>query len=199
MLRSRAIVLIDGQNLYHAVKSAWAPVPRRSGTVYSWPSFDVERLAAVILEADSSRTIEETRFYTGVPDARRDPVWHGFWTNKLRYLRSRGIGVYRGRVSPSGQEKGVDVSIAIDLIRRTYEDRYDHAILVSSDSDLGPAVRLAKEISRGQGRRRSFSSAFPWEPERYTPRGVPGTLPIHIPRTVYDRCIDPRDYRIRGS
>ena len=37
-----------------------------------------------------------------------------------RYLKSQGIYVYRGRVSAGGQEKGVDVSLAVDLVRATY-------------------------------------------------------------------------------
>ena len=49
-----------------------------------------------------------------------------------------------------GREKGVDVSLAVDLVRATYERRYEAATLVSQDSDFGPAVRLAKEIARSR-------------------------------------------------
>lgn len=42
-------------------------------------------------------------------------------------------------------EKGVDVNIAIDILIATYEDLCDHIILVSSDTDLLPAIKKAKE------------------------------------------------------
>jgi hypothetical protein len=121
--------------------------------------------------------------------------WHGFWSNKLRYLRSRGIATCRGRVNPGGQEKGVDVSLAIDLISLTYEQRYDVAIIISQDWDFGPAIRLAKRIAKDQGRQLSFESAFPYEPGRGNPRGVPGTTWVHIDRALHDACHDPTDYR----
>lgn len=38
-------------------------------------------------------------------------------------------------------EKGVDVQIAVDLLRGAYKNYYDIAILVSSDTDLIPAIR----------------------------------------------------------
>lgn len=40
------------------------------------------------------------------------------------------------------QEKGVDVNIAVEMIRHAWEGAYEVAVLVSSDSDLAPAVEL---------------------------------------------------------
>ena len=69
-----------------------------------------------------------------------------------------------GRVNAGGQEKGVDVSLALDLVRATYERQYEVAIIVSQDWDFGPAVRLAKEIAKAQDRRLVFESRFPLGP-----------------------------------
>ena len=190
----RTIVLIDGQNLYHLARRAWA-----SGqSLYSWPSYDVEKLATALVYRTPGRLLTEIRFYTGVPDATAGPsqlFWHGFWSNKIRYLRSRGIYVYRGRVSAGGQEKGVDVSLALDLVRATYEQRYEVSIIVSQDWDFGPAVRLAKQIAQVQGRRLVFESCFPVGPGSVSRRGIPGTTWIPINQATYDSCHDPRDYR----
>jgi hypothetical protein len=57
-------------------------------------------------------------FFTAVPNPQQNRFWHGFWSNKLRYLGSRGIYVCKGRISPAWQEKGVN--IAIDLVRFTF-------------------------------------------------------------------------------
>ncbi|MBI2029815.1 NYN domain-containing protein [Candidatus Gottesmanbacteria bacterium] len=42
-------------------------------------------------------------------------------------------------------EKGVDVNIAVDTLVATYEDICDHIIIVSSDTDLLPAIKKARE------------------------------------------------------
>ena len=42
------------------------------------------------------------------------------------------------------KEKGTDVKIAIDLVIGAVDDQYDTAILVSSDTDLIPAIQYLK-------------------------------------------------------
>ena len=42
-------------------------------------------------------------------------------------------------------EKGVDVKMAVDLLIGAYEDTYDAAILISSDTDLIPAIKKIRE------------------------------------------------------
>ena len=184
----RTIVLIDGQNLFHLAKEAWGPA-----APYSWPSYDVMKLAQALTNLKPRRTLEEVRFYTGMPTERANPTWHGFWNNKLRRLQRQGIQVYRGRVS-YGQEKGVDVSLALDLVSATYEERCDASIIVSQDSDFGPAVRLSKEIAGAQGRNLTYESAFPFSTGKVNRRGVPGTQWIHIDKALYDACHDPTNY-----
>lgn len=45
------------------------------------------------------------------------------------------------------REKGVDVKLAVDLVVGAVDDRYDTAIVVSSDTDLIPAIKyIASEI-----------------------------------------------------
>ncbi len=189
----RTIVFIDGQNLYFLAKNLWAT---GGSSHYTYPSYDVDKVAQKLVSGVPGRTLAQIRFYTGVPNSNDNPFWHGFWTNKLRYLRSRGVEVYAGRVNQSGQEKGVDVSLAIDLVRLTYEQQYDAAIIVSQDWDFGPAVKLARQIGTSQGRALSFESCFPYETgSSVNARGIPGTTWIHIDQSTYDSWHDPRDYR----
>ena len=192
----RTIVLIDGQNLYHLARRAWASGP---SSPYAWPSYDVGKLASALVSRTPGRTLVETRFYTGVPDRSAGswaPFWRDFWSNKIGALQDQGIYVYRGRVNAGGQEKGVDVSLALDLVRAAYNQQYEAAIIVSQDWDFGPAVRLAKEIAQEQGRTLVFESCFPVGPG-LSRRGVPGTTWIPIDQATYDACRDPRDYRPR--
>jgi len=189
------IVFFDGQNLYHLAKNAWSPYPHIPGSPYGYPSYDVERLAARLVARVPGRTLSQIRFYTGVPSPGASQLWHGFWNNKLRYLGSKGIYVYRGRINPGGQEKGVDVSLAIDLIQLTYDQAYDTAVIVSQDHDFGPAVALARRIAVTQGRSLQFESAYPVGNPAKNHRGIPGTRWVAIDKVMYDSCIDPTDYR----
>ena len=192
----RTIVFIDGQNLYHLAKNAWQTADPNSP--YAWPSYDVEKLADALVSRLPGRVLTEIRFYTGVPDPKRGATqafWHGFWSNKLRMMRNRGVFVYTGRVGSGGQEKGVDVSLALDLVEATYEQRYEAAIIVSQDWDFGPAIQFAKRIAQTQGRRLTFESSFPLGSGR-SKRGVPGTMWVHIDKETYDKCLDLRDYRV---
>lgn len=194
----RTIVLIDGQNLYHLARSAWASDSDIQNSAYSWPSYDVIKLAQALVAGTPGRRLTEVRFYTGVPNPGSGKVqkfWHEFWTNKLRDLRNRGVVVYRGRINAGGQEKGVDVSLALDLVQATYEGRYDCAIVVSRDTDFGPAVRMSKEIARMQGRKLTFESSYPLGAKSSSRRGIPGTLWVPITKSTYDACLDLTDYR----
>jgi len=196
----KTIVFMDGQNIYHLAKTAWAPRPPQGWTPYSFPSYDVEKLANILTTKSSGRILQQIRFYTGVPESSQSSLWHGFWSNKLRHIGNQGIYIYRGRINLSGQEKGVDVSLAIDLIKLTYEKAYDVAIIViSGDWDFGPAVKLAKEIAKDQQRNLAFESIFPCEVTQHAwnrlPRGVPGTTWSYIDKPTYDACYDTHDYR----
>ena len=196
MCTLRSVVFVDGQNLYHLAKDAW----HQPGQVddYYYPSYDVEKLAIQLVNKTAGRALNHIRFYTGVPNptlGQTQRFWHGFWSKKLRFLRSRGVFVYKGRINAAEREKGVDVSIAIDLIKLTYEQQYDVAIIVSQDWDFGPAVRLARQIAIDQGRRLTFESCFPHGPGSASNRGIPGTTWVRIDQQLYDSCIDYADYR----
>ena len=104
------------------------------------------------------------------------------------------VYVYRGRLNASRLEKGVDVSLAIDLVQATHQQSYDVAIVVSQDSDLAPAVALSKQVAQNQNRTVAFESAIPLVPGGPL-FGIDGTTWIPIDKTTYDKCIDPTDYR----
>lgn len=48
----------------------------------------------------------------------------------------------------SYHEKGVDVKIAVDLLVGAYENIYDTAILISSDTDLIPVIQKIKHLGK---------------------------------------------------
>ena len=46
------------------------------------------------------------------------------------------------------KEKGVDVKLALDILDMAHQDKYDTAIVVSSDTDLIPAIIRARELKK---------------------------------------------------
>ena len=96
------------------------------------------------------------RFYTGIPDPDIDPERHHFWVTKLGVMGTRGIRTftrplrYQNKVvalpnggltsTMVGREKGIDVRIALDIVRYALEDRYDVALVFSQDQDLSEVV-----------------------------------------------------------
>lgn len=186
------IVFFDGQNIYRAALTSWRTADGDTYK-YTFPSYDVEKLATTLASKTAGRVIIQIRFYTGVPTSSQNYHWHCFWVEKLKYLESQGIEVFKGKINAHDQEKGVDVKIAIDLIRLTYERQYEAAIILSQDRDFEPAIHLAKELAKDQNRQLVFESHFIIGD---SDRGIPGTSWKPIDKTTYDACYDPRDYRI---
>ena len=103
------------------------------------------KLPNALVSRIPGRALAEVRFYTGVPSKSQSADWHGFWNNKLRHLQRQQVRVHRQELSAVGQEKGVDVRLAVELVQATYEHLYDVAIIVSQDADLAPAVAVQRK------------------------------------------------------
>lgn len=197
----RAIAFIDGQNLFHHSKEAFG---------YRYPNYDIQKLVETIAKAQSWN-LTEINFYTGVPDAGDNPKWNRFWTNKLAAMGRQGITVfsrplrYRNQTVTlpngaihsflHGEEKGIDVRIALDVIGKAVRNEYDVALVFSQDQDLSEVADEIRVIARNQGRWVQMACAYPISPTVSNRRGINGTNWIKIDRVIYDACIDPKDYR----
>ena len=138
----RTVAFFDGQNLFHAAKEAFG---------HRWPSYDPLKLAQALCRS-KGWTLSQTRFYTGLPSIKDDPFWNHFWTAKLAVMGTRGVHTfsrhlkYRNQLvklpgggattALVGQEKGIDIRIALDVVRMSRENQYDVAIVFSQDQDL---------------------------------------------------------------
>lgn len=150
-------------------------------------------------------------FYTGIPSAADDPFWHAFWSAKmasmgrqsvetfsrtLRY-RTRRVKLPDGTIHTyrSGEEKGIDVRLALDVVRLARQDAYDVALLFSQDQDLSEVADEIRAIARDQGRWIKIASAFPCIATTRNRRGINKTDWIQVDRATYDACRDPYDHR----
>lgn len=199
----RAIVFVDGQNLFNAAKEAFG---------YHFPNYNIQCLAETICHAQNWNLVQ-VRFYTGVPDPSDDAPKNAFWTAKLAAMGRQGIKVYsralryrnktvklqNGQTHTflHGEEKGIDVRIALDVIGMAVRNEYDVAVVFSQDQDLSEVADEMRVIARQQGRWIKIACPYPMSPTRINRRGINGSQWIHIDRATYDSCIDPKDYRPR--
>ena len=99
----------------------------------------------------------------------------------------------------TGDEKGIDVRLALDVIRLGHRQDYDVAWIFSQDQDLSEVADEIRVISQEQNRWIKIACAYPVSPTYANKRGINRTDWVKIDRAMYDRCIDPRDYRSKTS
>ena len=116
-------------------------------------------------------------------------------TRPLRY-RTKSLRLPDGKFHKFvvGTEKGIDIRIALDIIRFAHKRAYDVALVFSQDQDLVEAATELRRIGREQNRWLKIASAYPDNSRRKT-RGIEKTDWIPLSRELYDDCLDPRDYR----
>ena len=196
-----AVAFFDGQNFFHSAKAAFG---------YVFPNYDPSALTRKLCD-DNGWECTGIRFYTGFPDASDNPFWHHFWTAKGALMGREGVHVfmrplrYRNRQVrlPDGSvhtyldadEKGIDVRIALDVIRLALRREFDVAILFCRDQDLSEVADEIRVIAQEQKRWIKIASAYPYSPAAKGTRGIDRTDWIKIDRATYDACIDKRDYR----
>ena len=199
--RKRAIAFVDGQNLYFGAREAFG---------YTYPNYDVKALASAVCRQKAWQ-LDQTRFYTGIPHLQDNARWHQFWMAKMRAMSWQRVHVYSrplryrnqsvqipgGAVQTVlvGEEKGIDVRIALDVIRLAYEAGCEVLLLFSQDQDLSEVADEVRRVARLQQRWLKIACAFPSSPTSRNTRGINGTDWIKIDRATYDACLDTRDYR----
>ena len=197
----RTIAFVDGQNLFHNARNVFG---------YTYPNYDVQKLAQAVCTTHGWQ-LERVQFYTGVPSVSDNPFWHGFWSNKLAMMGRRGVVVfsrplvYRNKTVqvpgygpytfPAGEEKGIDVRLALDALDAAHRRLFDVALLFSQDQDLSELGALVRQVAGFQNRWIKIASAFPDGPAASNRRGINRSDWCPIDKATYDACIDPRDYR----
>jgi hypothetical protein len=128
---------MDGQNLFRAARLA-----------FGYTYYDPLALAIHVCQAQGWQ-LEQTRFYTGVASGADNAFWNHFCVAKLGTLGHKGVHIfsqtlrYRNKTVqlPCGQqytflvseEKGIDVHIAIKVIRLASRNANDVALIFSQD------------------------------------------------------------------
>jgi uncharacterized LabA/DUF88 family protein len=198
----RAVVFVDYQNLYKGAREAFGYKANAAGGHFgNIRPYSLGR----VLTRGSDRTLKQVRVYTGVPTPR-----HAARANAIMQRRvATWVSDYPTKVEvfprplsyppPEGREKGVDVELAIDIVRLALDDEYDLAIIASADTDLVPALVFVHERCEGKS-----VEAVTWAPEAgyeadtAAPIDIPGggLTRITVPKRDFDRIADRRNFMI---
>jgi uncharacterized LabA/DUF88 family protein len=200
----RVAVFLDWQNVYKGARETFCTrnAPHWEGQV------DPVALAQHLAEdSPFDRELREVRIYRGQPDGRLDQRGyaasrrqHAAWersplvklvTRPLRYPPRWPAA----RPGERPQEKGIDVALALDFVLMAIHGDYDVGILMSTDTDMKPALEAVASLHRSPGPRADVAgwSAYGRHNRRLA---IPSrNLYCHwVGRDVYDRIADPTDY-----
>lgn len=143
----KAVVIVDGLNLYHALRDLGP----------NCTNLDILRLSVRLLPKNVENL--EIFYFTSVPEhlGNEALIAHRSYT---QLLKKSGVKVIEGRfqriekrckfcgaIAQIHREKETDVSIALKILEAAGQNDTRHLLLFSADSDLSPALRLAKETN----------------------------------------------------
>ncbi|MCS7262357.1 MAG: NYN domain-containing protein [Aquificaceae bacterium] len=142
MNNERVVILIDGSNLFHAIRQMNIRI-------------DYQKLLGFLKE---DRRLIRAYFYGAVPQEKslkkNSPEWESYLRQRrfLEELSLQGIKVKLANLRrlPSGEyiEKEVDIMLATDMLSLAYMNVFDTAILVSGDSDFSYTVEEVQRIGK---------------------------------------------------
>jgi uncharacterized LabA/DUF88 family protein len=138
MPAERIVILVDGSNLYHYLREL-----KLTGLA----EFDYKAFAQFLARG---RTVVSATYYVGKVRSHGDVKGEELrrWQQRLvAHLQTSGWKVEYGHMMEHHgvfQEKGVDVHIAVDLLTGAFDNHFDTALLVSSDTDLIPAIHAVR-------------------------------------------------------
>ena len=138
--KSRCTVFIDGSNFYFKLKE----LGFRNLLEFDFSGF-------VKMLAGKKGSLVKATYYVGkirTDGTKKTQQLFRSQRKLLAHLKKHKITYSLGYLMKSDgkyHEKGVDVNIAVDMLVATYENLSDRLILVSSDTDLLPAIVKAKE------------------------------------------------------
>ncbi|MFC0864314.1 NYN domain-containing protein [Sphaerimonospora cavernae] len=191
MAPARVVVFMDYQNVHgSALRAFW---PR--GTHPANGHIDPYRLGQLIVQKRTTNgypsRLAQVRIYRGAPNPRRQPAaaaandrQSDAWTRSPKVLVRRRPLRYPTRwPHEPAVEKGIDVALAVDVLRlAAVDDSYDVGVVLSGDTDLVPAIEAVQGLKCGH------IEVAAW-------RGGGGRLRIDGTSSPWCRWLDESDYR----
>ena len=132
----RVTVFIDGSNIYHGLKNNFGR------TVLDYNKFGREL-------SGSDRHLVRVYIYTSpLPRVNNEQKYQAQQRFFAKLHQTPYVELKLGKLVPRGNtmvEKGVDILMAIDMLKYANSDNYDTAIIVTGDGDFAEAVTAVKD------------------------------------------------------
>lgn len=201
----RVVVFLDWQNVYKGAREVFCSLgsPHWEGQVN--PVALAEHLAS---DSPFDRRLQQVRIYRGLPDATRDPKGNGAclrqiasWErSRLANVTARPLQYPRGwptshQPGERPREKGIDIALAIDFVTMATQGEYEVGILMSTDTDMKPALEAVADLTDTQNSRAEVAA---WSAAGQRNRRLAISsrrLYCHwVGKDVYDRVSDQTNY-----
>jgi uncharacterized LabA/DUF88 family protein len=141
MKEERVAIFIDGSNLYNNLKRYKIKI----------------KIENIINKLETKREIVDIYYYTALLD--KDYDWvrfkrHNKFLEKIEKIPNFKVVLCNLRkiILKDGSVeffiKGDDVNLATDLVKGSFKDKYDVAIIVSGDEDFISAIKVAQENNK---------------------------------------------------
>ena len=189
----RVVVYIDAENTRMGARDAFFP----RGAHFTDGQFDPLAIGKLLIQRAPTgfeRELKQVRMYLSRPDARKHPKNYRAHMSQCADWESAGVCVvWRPLRYPPDfpaakpQEKGIDVQLAIDLVTHSISRYFDVGIVVSTDTDLRPALEwVARRANPGP---RVEVAAW---------RSPTSNRRIHVeaPRKIWCHWLDSADYQV---
>ncbi|MCK4781323.1 NYN domain-containing protein [Candidatus Parcubacteria bacterium] len=149
MNNKKVFVFIDGGNFYFKLKELNFRLDKK----FSLLNFQFKKFAEWLIQPNN---LIEIRYYIGaIKRKRNNPKSEQLYASQQKLigkLQQQNIAITLGQIiqhpDKSYHEKGVDVRLAVEMIRFARQNKYDTAYLISSDTDLVPAVEEVQAFNK---------------------------------------------------
>lgn len=143
--KERVTIFLDGSNFYHRLKDEELNFKQLL-------DFDYKKFADWL---SHGRKIINCIYYVGLVRKEKNNIKSEELVRNQQKLFSnlekQNWNIKTGYMmvhDKDYKEKGVDVKLAVDILDMAYQDKYDIAIIVSSDTDLIPGIQRARELGK---------------------------------------------------
>lgn len=200
--RCRVVVFIDAQNVQNDFRRAFFDQSAPNGAGWFHP-MALGRLLASRSPDFEEWTLSGVRMYAGSPVASRDSYAAAAHDRQVESWRASGVEPRtRPLLYPAGypserpRQKGVDVELAVDVVRMAIANEYEVGIVASTDNDLLPAIEAVAVVRGPDATPRICVVRYGEMPKRLNykdPRGR--TLhAFHVTREDFATVRDETDY-----
>ncbi|MBI2035406.1 MAG: NYN domain-containing protein [Candidatus Liptonbacteria bacterium] len=146
--KQRAFVFIDGNNFYFKLKELSSRVDGK----FKLLDFNFRGFAEWLVIPNQ---LIEIHYYVGALKRQRNEKSEKMYADQQKLigkLQQQKIAITLGQLiqhpDKTFHEKGVDVRLAVEMIRFARQDKYDIAYLISSDTDLVAAVEETQSFNK---------------------------------------------------